>query len=105
MPRATCSRECLRSLAKTAWSNFEVVSPQTAAASARPRSEALRPLRHSVHRIQARAPFNFSHKMNFAVQRSSGEHVVLFNDDLEVTTPDWLQAMLEVPHSNPRSAR
>jgi cellulose synthase/poly-beta-1,6-N-acetylglucosamine synthase-like glycosyltransferase len=86
---------CLRSLATTAWSNFEVVLASDSGDIGAAAREALRPLRHTVLEYRVGPPFNFSHKMNFAVQRSSGEHVVLFNDDLEITTPYWLQAMLE----------
>ena len=39
--------------------------------------------------------FNFSAKVNAGVSASSGEHVLLFNDDLEVISPDWLSSMLE----------
>jgi GT2 family glycosyltransferase len=33
--------------------------------------------------------------MNFAVSASRGAHVVLLNDDVEVITPEWIEAMLE----------
>lgn len=40
-------------------------------------------------------PFNFSQKMNFGVQHSSGEFVLLLNDDIQVISPNWIQAMLK----------
>jgi O-antigen biosynthesis protein len=85
---------CLRSLNKTSWRNVEVIvsTDGTLAASAQ---DALQTLRHSVIAYEPRASFNFSHKINQAVRRASGEHVVLFNDDLEVIDPEWLTAMLE----------
>jgi len=39
--------------------------------------------------------FNFAQKLRFAVQHARGEHLVLFNDDLEVMSSEWLGAMLE----------
>lgn len=39
-------------------------------------------------------PFNFSAKVNFGAMQSLGEYVLLLNDDIEVITPDWLEAML-----------
>jgi GT2 family glycosyltransferase len=39
--------------------------------------------------------FNYGRKLNYIAQHASGEHLVLFNDDTEVITPEWLEAMLE----------
>lgn len=39
-------------------------------------------------------PFNFSDKINLGAVRSRGEHLLLLNDDIEVTTPNWLERML-----------
>ena len=40
--------------------------------------------------------FNFSSKVNLGVERSTGEYVVLLNDDIEVVSPDWIERMLEL---------
>jgi GT2 family glycosyltransferase/glycosyltransferase involved in cell wall biosynthesis len=40
--------------------------------------------------------FNFSEKANFAVRGSDAERVVLLNDDMQATGPDWLVALLEM---------
>ncbi len=39
--------------------------------------------------------FNFSASINAGAAAAAGEHLVLFNDDLEVISPEWLTAMLE----------
>jgi O-antigen biosynthesis protein len=39
-------------------------------------------------------PFNFSAKINLGVVRSEGRHLLLLNDDIEVTTPDWIERMV-----------
>lgn len=39
-------------------------------------------------------PFNFSDKINLGAVRSRGKHLLLLNDDIEVTTPSWLERML-----------
>jgi GT2 family glycosyltransferase len=39
-------------------------------------------------------PFNFSEKMNYAFQFVKTEDVVLLNDDIEIISPDWLEALL-----------
>lgn len=36
-------------------------------------------------------PFDFSAKINLGAVHGSGEHVLLLNDDIEITTPEWLE--------------
>jgi GT2 family glycosyltransferase len=38
--------------------------------------------------------FNFAEKINAGAVRASGEHLLLLNDDIEVSTPDWLERMV-----------
>jgi GT2 family glycosyltransferase/glycosyltransferase involved in cell wall biosynthesis len=40
--------------------------------------------------------FNYAAKANFAVRNSRTELLVLLNDDMEVISPDWLTALIEV---------
>ncbi len=40
-------------------------------------------------------PFNYSRINNFAVRRAAGEHIVLMNNDIEIITPEWIEALLE----------
>jgi GT2 family glycosyltransferase len=39
-------------------------------------------------------PFDFSAKINLGAVRSSGEHMLLLNDDIEVITANWLERMV-----------
>ena len=39
--------------------------------------------------------FNYSRKVNFAIERVDTEYFVLLNDDLEVITPDWIEALMD----------
>lgn len=41
-------------------------------------------------------PFNYSKVNNYGVSQSSGEYVVLLNNDTEVITPEWLDEMIGV---------
>ncbi len=43
-----------------------------------------------------RSPFNFSKKANFALKHIKTEIVVLLNDDMEIITPDWVDALVEL---------
>jgi O-antigen biosynthesis protein len=47
----------------------------------------------SIQTIKADFDFNFSALMNLGVQHSSGDLVLLLNNDVEVITADWLEHM------------
>jgi GT2 family glycosyltransferase len=40
-------------------------------------------------------PFNYSKLNNFAVQNTTGKYLLFLNNDTEVVTPDWIDAMVE----------
>ncbi len=44
--------------------------------------------------VEFTGPFDFSAKINLGAVRSEGEHLLLLNDDIEVTTPDWIERMV-----------
>jgi GT2 family glycosyltransferase len=44
--------------------------------------------------VRFTGPFDFSAKINLGAINSSGEHLLLLNDDIEVTTPDWLERLV-----------
>ncbi len=44
--------------------------------------------------VKFTGPFDFSAKINLGAVRSEGEHLLLLNDDIEVTTPNWLERMV-----------
>jgi O-antigen biosynthesis protein len=48
-----------------------------------------------VSAVRDEQPFNYAALNNAAVARSSAEVVLLLNNDTEVRTPDWIEAMLE----------
>ncbi len=89
---------CLESIFKHgSYENFEVLlvdngstDPSSLATFERwaARDARVRVLRYDV-------PFNFSQINNYAVSRSSGEYLLFLNNDTEVMTPDWLEAMVE----------
>ncbi|WP_295540189.1 glycosyltransferase family 2 protein [uncultured Thiohalocapsa sp.] len=92
-------QQCLASVfGRSSWRDFEVVvvdngsvDPQALAVIdywAGREPERLRVLRLDV-------PFNFSLLNNRAVAASDGDMLLFLNDDTEVTTPDWLEALLE----------
>ncbi len=40
-------------------------------------------------------PFNFSSINNYAARHSSGKYLLFLNNDTEILTPDWIEAMVE----------
>ena len=55
-------------------------------------------LRREPQRLQlmrTNIPFNFSKINNLAVEQTDGDVLLFLNDDTEVLTPDWIEAMTE----------
>lgn len=84
-------------LKKTRYPNFEVICIDNA--STEPETKALLDrLQRDDKRIRIErydAPFNYSAINNFGVERSKGEHLLFLNNDTEVISAEWLEAMLE----------
>jgi len=92
--QAAILRQCVDSLCKTTYRNYEVViidnesdDPDTLA--------YLRSLSHRVLRIgNPSGRFNFSAINNRAVEQVSGDFVLFLNNDTEVKAPRWLSQMV-----------
>ncbi len=88
-------RRCVESIqGRSTWRHVELIVVDNGSR----RGATLRYLRalgerHAV--IRDPRPFNWSALNNAAAARARGEHLVFMNDDVEVVTPDWLEAMLE----------
>ncbi len=86
-------KRCIESVERlTTYRNYELLiidnnsrDPETL--------EYLASIPHRV--IPFREKFNYSRINNFAVSQAEGEYVLLLNDDTEVTSGGWLEAMLE----------
>jgi GT2 family glycosyltransferase len=44
--------------------------------------------------VRFEGPFDFSAKVNQGAIQSKGKHLLLLNDDIEITTPEWLDRMV-----------
>lgn len=49
---------------------------------------------HHIRVVPADVPFNYSQLNNIGVEHARGEYLVLMNNDIEITQPDWLEEML-----------
>jgi GT2 family glycosyltransferase len=90
---------CISSIFKlTSYSNFEVIlvnnnSNEDDFFKMVKRWEEKEPQRFKC--INDNGSFNFSRLMNNAVKETSGDYLLLLNNDTEVTHPDWMTAMVE----------
>jgi len=84
---------------KTTWKNYRLLivdngdlRPETAQAVETLLANV--PQRRVTYQAPA-GPFNFSHKINFAVAHCDTELFVIYNDDIEMITPAWIEGLLE----------
>jgi glycosyltransferase involved in cell wall biosynthesis len=89
-------RRCVESIyQKTAYRNFELIIVDNQSDDPDTLSYLLELERNRRARIlRYDAPFNYSAINNFAVRHARGEVVGLLNNDLEITTSDWLEEMV-----------
>ncbi|MEJ7615962.1 MAG: glycosyltransferase, partial [Pyrinomonadaceae bacterium] len=89
---ANCVQSVVRS---TAYTHFEVLCIDNSDL----REETTRAVQGlgdaRIRLINYSGPFNIAQKMNFGVRQAAGEHFLFLNDDTEVVSAEWLEAMLE----------
>jgi GT2 family glycosyltransferase len=96
--RLSLLRRCLQSIeTRTAYRHYEILVIDNSSREPRTLSY-LASLPHQV--IQDNGPFNFARLNNQAVTSARGEQLLFLNNDVEVITPEWLDALLE--HSQRR---
>jgi len=86
-------KRCVESIeSKTTYREFEIIIVDNASTE----FELLQYLKSSRYKvIQYTGKFNFSKINNLAAQHSKGEYFLFLNNDTQVISPWWLEAMLE----------
>ena len=91
-------KRCIDSIEeKTFYKNYEVIIVDNLSRE----SDTLEYLdylrkRHSIYQVLTfKEDFNYSQLNNYAAQYAVGEHLLFLNNDVEIITPEWLEAMLE----------
>lgn len=90
---------CIRSIiTQTTYDNYEIVavsndSVQTDTRKVREQLSAEFP---QCRFIDHNVTFNFSILVNEGVRAAQGEYIVLLNNDVEITSPDWLSNLLSI---------
>jgi O-antigen biosynthesis protein len=90
---------CLHSVfRKTTYPNYEVVLVDNGSKERQTFGVFTRWSKTEPHRFRVLpldVPFNYSRINNYAVSQSDGHFVLLLNNDTEVVTADWMEAMVE----------
>jgi GT2 family glycosyltransferase len=86
-------RRCVQSIeARTTYKNYEILIIDNGSQE----SQTLSYLASSSHWVMRDdGPFHFARLCNQAAIRAGGEQLLFLNNDMEVLTPEWLEALLE----------
>jgi GT2 family glycosyltransferase len=95
--RVELLRDCLRSLRRSTWRDFEVILVDNGSTQRRT-ARYLERLRRRNRATVVDCPglFNFSHLCNEGAKAARGDYVLFLNNDTEVLTTDWLEQMIRV---------
>lgn len=91
--RLSLLRRCVQSIEeRTTYKNYEILIVDNGSQE----SQTLSYLASSSHRVMREdGPFHFARLCNQAAIRAGGEQLLFLNNDMEVLTPEWLEALLE----------
>jgi GT2 family glycosyltransferase len=91
-------RTCIEAiLKKTSFQNYEIICINNNSID-QETYEVIIKLRKADNRLRFvdyNIPFNFSKINNYGISLSNGEHIVLMNNDIEIISTDWIDALLE----------
>jgi O-antigen biosynthesis protein len=86
---------CVRSIVKrSTYENYEIVCVVGEAVEPAVIRELEEIAGERLRLVPYSGPFNFSAKVNLGAVRSEGKHLLLLNDDIEVTTANWIERMV-----------
>lgn len=86
---------CIKSISqKTEYDNYELLICYNNKLDSKI-EKFLKSYPHRLINYELNGDFNFANKINFMAMHANGEHLVIFNDDLEVISSEWLTALLE----------
>lgn len=87
--------KCIESIvSKTEYTNYEILIGYNNSLDLEIEN-FLKSYPHRAINYKLNGEFNFAHKINFMAKHAKGEHLVIFNDDLEVIAGEWLSSLLE----------
>lgn len=90
---------CLKSIfSKTSYPNYEVIVIDNGSTEAKTFHcleswQQEQPKRFKYYTYDV--PFNYSQINNYAVEQARGDYLLFLNNDTEIISPDWMEAMVE----------
>jgi glycosyltransferase involved in cell wall biosynthesis len=91
-------QQCIDSLlARTSYSNFRIIGVDNGSVEQLTIDLQRRYAENSsqVKFVELDVPFNFAEIVNYGVEQSTADHVVLLNNDIQIINFDWLESLLE----------
>jgi len=89
---------CLDSiLNRTSYTNIEIIGVSNNSEQERTfeRMEHYKKRDERIRFVEKNIPFNFSAICNYGAEQANGDYLVLLNNDIEITNPDWIERLLE----------
>jgi glycosyltransferase involved in cell wall biosynthesis len=90
-------KKCIESIySKTTYKNFEIIIADNSSKEKETLSyfENCKKSHSNIKIVKCNMEFNYSKINNTAVRESSGDYIVLLNNDTEIITPEWLSIMV-----------
>jgi O-antigen biosynthesis protein len=86
---------CVRSIVeRSTYENYEIVVVVGEAVPPAVIDELREIAGERLRLVPFSGPFNFSAKINKGAIRGEGEQLLMLNDDIEITTPEWIERMV-----------
>ncbi len=89
--------KCIESILKSTYENFEIIgiSNNSKEEDTFKEMKSLKNIDKRIHFYEYNVEFNYSKINNYAVKNySTGDYIVLLNNDIEILTKDWMEEML-----------
>ncbi|HEX5982676.1 MAG TPA: glycosyltransferase [Solirubrobacterales bacterium] len=86
-----CVREIVE---RSSYDNYEIVCVVSEAVPQNVLDELREIAGDRLRLVEFSGPFNFSEKINKGALHSEGEHLLLLNDDIGISTPNWLERLV-----------
>lgn len=85
---------CIESIRESTYDNYEVIVIENNSTEKETFEYYEELKRKGIKVVVWESIFNFSAINNFGASYASGEYLVLLNNDIEITSPDWMERML-----------
>jgi len=82
--------ECIKS--KTTYKNYEIIIVTNNLDENSEMRKFLKSLQYPIHVFEEK--YSFGGMNNFGASKAEGEYLLFLNDDVEITSPNWLEAFL-----------